>query len=60
MALTGWLLFVRHSAQSREETADKQSDDSSDACGGASPGTHIYTMLVPQRSFQDCLAKCDS
>ena len=60
MALTGWLLFVRHSAQSPEETADKQSDDSSDACGGASPDTHIYTMLVPQRSFQDCLAKCDS
>ena len=59
MALTGWLLFVRHLAQSPEETADKQSDDSSDACGGASPGTHIYTMLVPQRSFQDCLAKCD-
>ena len=25
MALTGWLLFVRHSAQSLEETADKQS-----------------------------------
>ena len=60
MALTGWLLFVRHSTQSPEETADKQSDDSSDAYGGASPGTHIYTMLVPQRSFQDCLTKCDS
>ena len=60
MALTRWLLFVRHSAQSREETAGKQIDDSSDACGGASPGTHIYTKLVPQRSFQDCLTKCDS
>ena len=50
MALTGWLLFVRHSAQSREETADKQSDDSSDV---AVVHTRTpYTILVPQRSFR--------
>ena len=59
MELTVWLLFVRHSTQSPEEKAGKQNDDSWGACGGASPGTHIYMMLVPQRSFQDCLAKCD-